>query len=166
MTVNPWRFDQDYKSRYIELNPPIHVRFQRLSHGAGLPLPSPAKPGDAGLDLAAAIDLVVPGGGTQAVPTGFAVAIPAGHFGMVVPRSGLVRHSGVTVANSPGIVDSGYRGEIVVLLLNRGQSDFEVRRGQRIAQMIVVPFSQFESVEVSALDETERGKAGFGSSGS
>lgn len=146
-------------------SPPTKLRFQRLPNGVDLPLPAPARAGDAGLDLAAARDLVVPAGGMQPVPTGFAVAIPPGHFGMVVPRSGMVRKNGITVANSPGVIDAGYRGEIIVLLLNRGEVDFTVRRGERIAQMIVQAFSFFERAEVDELDATDRGDAGFGSSG-
>lgn len=141
------------------------LRFQRLPHGAGLDLPAYAKPGDAGLDIPAATDITIGVGECLAVPTGFAVAIPAGHFGMVVPRSGLVRKHRIGVANSPGIIDSGYRGEIVVLLENRGDDFFEVRRGTRIAQMLVVPFSVFERQEVADLGETERGASGFGSTG-
>lgn len=141
------------------------LRFQRLPLGAGLPIPAYAKAGDAGLDLAAAEDAIVGVGELVPVPTGFAVAIPAGHFGMVVPRSGLVRKHRIGVANSPGIIDSGYRGEIVVLLENRGDQFFEVRRGERIAQLLVLPFSDFERAEVAELDQTERGASGFGSTG-
>ena len=149
----------------VTMQSPPRLLFQRLPHGAGLALPAPAKPGDAGLDLPAAVDAMIGVGWCQAVATGFAVAIPAGHFGMVVPRSGLVRKHRIGVANSPGIIDSGYRGEIVVLLENRGDQFFEVRRGERIAQLLVLPFSDFERAEVAELDQTERGASGFGSTG-
>lgn len=141
------------------------LRFRRLPHGAGLALPAPARLGDAGLDLRSAIDMTVAPGGTGLVPTGFALAIPAGYVGLVMPRSGLAIQFGITLANSVGVIDSGFRGELKVALKNGGGSDFEVRREMRIAQLLVMPFAIFENVEVDALDETERGSGGFGSTG-
>jgi dUTP pyrophosphatase len=100
------------------------------------------------------------------IQTGFAVAIPGNHAGLVLPRSGLAAKHGITIANSPGLIDSGYRGEIIVLLQNRGDDIFAVSPGDRIAQLLVVPFAIFEKVvEVEELDSTERGASGFGSSG-
>lgn len=145
-------------------SPALH--FQRLPHAGDLPLPSRAKPGDAGLDLCSAVDAIVHmPDGVAMIPTGFAMAIPAGYVGLIMPRSGLATKHGITLANSVGVVDSGYRGEIIVALKNGGPRDFEVRRGERIAQLLVMPFAIFENVEVEALDETERGQGGFGSTG-
>lgn len=132
-----------------------------------LPLPDYARPGDAGVDLRARHDHTIPaGGGRVAVPTGVAVALPEGHAGFVQPRSGLARDHGVTCLNTPGLIDSGYRGELVVLLVNTDPDrHHEVRRGDRIAQLVVqrVEHATFRVVE--ALDESERGAAGWGSSG-
>lgn len=157
--------DPKFKAEYVPLMPLV-LHFQRLPHAGDLPLPSRAKPGDAGLDLCSAVDAIVhmPDGVTM-IPTGFAMAIPAGHVGLIMPRSGLATKHGITLANSVGVVDSGYRGEIIVALKNGGPRDFEVRRGERIVQLLVMPFAIFENVEVEALDETERGQGGFGSTG-
>lgn len=142
------------------------LRFQRLPNASDLPLPAPAKPGDAGLDLRAAHGAIVGIGMVMPIQTGFAVAIPGNHAGLVLPRSGLAAKHGITIANSPGLIDSGYRGEIIVLLQNRGDDIFAVSPGDRIAQLLVVPFAIFEKVvEVEELDSTERGASGFGSSG-
>lgn len=132
-----------------------------------LPLPVPAKDGDAGVDLVAAETLTLaPGGGRALVPTGLAIALPAGYAGFVQPRSGLALKHGVTVLNTPGLVDSGYRGELKVCLVNLDPGEpFEVVRGERIAQLVVQAVEHVHFVEVGALDETARGDTGFGSSG-
>lgn len=132
-----------------------------------LPLPVPAKDGDAGVDLVAAETLTLaPGGGRALVPTGLAIALPAGYAGFVQPRSGLALKHGVTVLNTPGLVDSGYRGELKVCLVNLDPAEpFEVVRGERIAQLVVQAVEHVHFVEVDALDETARGDTGFGSSG-
>ena len=143
------------------------IRVRRLSHAAGLPLPERASPGSAGLDLAAAVDrpLTLAPGARSLVPTGFALELPPGWEGQVRPRSGLAVRHGVTCLNSPGTIDSDYRGEVKVLLINHGEAPFEVRRGDRIAQLVVAPVSAADVVEAEALTETERGAGGFGSTG-
>lgn len=132
----------------------------------GMTLPGYARPGDAGLDLRSAIDTVVPpGGGRVLVPTGIAIAIPPGHAGWILPRSGHALHHGVTLANAPGLVDAAYRGEIKVVLLNTDpHTPFVVERGDRIAQLVVQPFSTVVWQQVTALDGTDRG-GGFGHTG-
>lgn len=147
----------------------VAVAIQRLPHGADLPLPAYATPGAAGLDLRAAIDggavLVLPPGGRALVPTGLAAAIPPGYELQVRPRSGLAVKFGVTVLNSPGTVDSDYRGEIQVPLINHGSEPFEIRRGDRIAQAVIAAVARVTLTEVASLDETARGTGGFGSTG-
>ena len=129
-------------------------------------LPARAHEGDAGLDLYAAEPAHLDPGGRASVGTGIAVAIPAGHAGLVLPRSGLAKDRGITLPNAPGLIDSGYRGELRVLLLNADRTDaFEVAAGDRIAQLLVTPYASAEPIEVGALDDTRRGLAGFGSSG-
>lgn len=132
-----------------------------------LPLPAYAKDGDAGVDLVARENVILePGGGRALVPTGVAIALPAGYAGFVQPRSGLAFAHGVTVLNSPGLVDSGYRGELKVCLVNLDPATpFEVVRGERIAQLVVQAVEHVRFVEVDELDETARGDTGFGSSG-
>ena len=129
-------------------------------------LPTRAHEGDAGLDLYAAEPARLEPGERASVGTGVAVAIPAGHAGLVLPRSGLAKRHGITLPNAPGLIDSGYRGELRVLLLNADRTRaFDVALGDRIAQLIVTPFAAAEPIEVEALDESSRGLAGFGSSG-
>lgn len=132
-----------------------------------LPLPGHAKPGDAGVDLVAREDVVLaPGGGRALVPTGIAIALPEGHAGFVQPRSGLAAKHGVTVLNTPGLVDSGYRGELKVCMINLDPvTPFAIHRGERIAQLVVQAVARVAFVEVDELDATERGDTGFGSSG-
>jgi len=132
-----------------------------------LPLPAYARPGDAGLDLLAAEDVVLePGGGRALVPTGLAVAIPEGYAGFVQPRSGLALKHGVTCLNTPGLIDSGYRGELKVLLVNTDPSErFEVTRGERIAQLVIQGVASAVLVEVEGLDDSDRGHGGFGHTG-
>ncbi len=134
---------------------------------ADLPLPAYARPGDAGADLVARETLTLPpGGGRALVPTGAAIAIPEGYAGFVQPRSGLALKHGVTCLNTPGLIDSGYRGELKVLLVNTDPSEpFEVVRGERIAQLVIQRVEEVAFVEVDELPDSERGAGGFGSSG-
>ena len=143
----------------------LHVPVRRLD--PELPLPEYAKPGDAGVDLRATEDVTLaPGGGRGLVPTGVAVAIPRGYAGFIQPRSGLAFKHGVTVLNTPGLIDSDYRGELKVLLVNTDPSaPFQVTRGERIAQLVIQAVEHVEFVEVESLDETERGEGGFGHTG-
>jgi dUTP diphosphatase len=137
---------------------------QRLDAEAVLPLR--AYPGDAGLDLASREHVQIRPGARAVVSTGIAVAIPDGHAGLVVPRSGLAARHGLGIVNAPGLVDAGYRGEIQVVLVNTDRSEtFTVEPGMRIAQLVVVPVTAADPVEVDVLPETQRGTAGFGSSG-
>lgn len=128
-------------------------------------LPSYAHEGDAGLDLAAADETAVPAGQRVAVATGLAIAVPRGWVGLVHPRSGLALHQGVTVANAPGTIDAGYRGELKVLLVNLGPRTVVLRAGERIAQLVLQRVGQARIVEVAELDTTSRGDGGFGSTG-
>jgi len=143
------------------------VSVQRLAHGADLPLPSYATAQSAGLDLMAAVgdDVTLAPGGRQLIPTGLAIALPAGFEAQVRPRSGLALKHGITVLNSPGTIDADYRGEVQVLLINHGAQPFVIRRGDRIAQMVVAPVTQIAWNIVERLDETERGSGGYGSTG-
>jgi dUTP pyrophosphatase len=141
------------------------VRIMRLANSAGLPLPAYESPGAAGLDLRATEDAVLKPGARCLMPTGFAIALPLNFEAQVRPRSGLAVKHGVTVLNAPGTIDCDYRGEIKVPLINHGNADFVIKRGDRIAQMIVAAVAQAKFDEVAALDETARGAAGFGSSG-
>jgi dUTP pyrophosphatase len=147
----------------------IRLDVMRLPHGADLPLPSYQSEGAAGLDLLAAVAADAPviiGPGERAlVPTGLAIALPAGTEGQVRPRSGLAARHGVTVLNAPGTIDADYRGEIQVILVNLGQESFTVMRGTRIAQLIIAPVLQVTICETANLDETTRGVGGFGSTG-
>lgn len=132
----------------------------------GATLPSRANPGDAGLDLYASEERVIAPQTRATVGTGIAVEIPEGHAGLVLPRSGLAAKHGISLVNSPGLIDAGYRGEVRVLLLNTDREQaFEVKLGERIAQLLVVPFAHLEPVAVDGLGETARGDGGFGSSG-
>lgn len=132
-----------------------------------LPVPAYAKPGDAGFDLRSSVDITLPAGGGRAlVPTGLAVAIPSGYAGFIQPRSGLALKHGVTCLNTPGLIDSGYRGELKVLLVNTDPATaFEVKRGERIAQMVIQQVAEVAFVEVEALPDSDRGEGGFGSTG-
>ena len=143
----------------------VRIQITRLPHGEGLPLPSYATPGAAGMDVVAAEDIDLAPGQRHAVATGFRVAIPEGYEIQVRPRSGLAFNHGVTVPNTPGTIDSDYRGELKVLIINHGSEPFAVRRGERIAQLVpaVVTIAAFD--EVDELDDTHRGHGGFGSTG-
>lgn len=132
----------------------------------GLPLPAYAHPGDAGADLCAAEEVVLPPGGRATVGTGMAVAVPDGYAAFVHPRSGLASRHGITVVNAPGTVDAGYRGEVKVVLLNTDRAEpFTVRRGDRIAQLVVQPVTRVRFLDVAQLPGTPRGEGGFGSTG-
>ncbi|TPG21651.1 dUTP diphosphatase [Sphingomonas koreensis] len=145
--------------------PPISIAIKRLPHGADLPLPAYASAGAAGMDVVAAEDVTIAPGGRHAVATGFAMAIPEGYEVQVRPRSGLALKHGVTCLNTPGTIDSDYRGEIKVILANLGQDLFDVRRGDRIAQLVPAPVQRAMLDEVAELDQTTRGGGGFGSTG-
>ena len=146
-------------------NPSVAV--QRMPHGADLPLPTYATVKSAGLDLMAAVtsDVTLAPGARQLIPTGLAIALPAGFEAQVRPRSGLALKHGITVLNSPGTIDADYRGEVQVLLINHGQAPFVIQRGDRIAQMVVAPVTQIAWAIVEQLDQTERGSGGYGSTG-
>lgn len=124
-----------------------------------------AKPGDAGADLRSTVDALIPAGERALLPTGVSIALPAGYVGLVHPRSGLAAKHGITVLNAPGTVDAGYRGEILVTLLNTSRDDFAVSRGDRIAQLVIQQFEHAKFVAVTELPGSERGETGFGSSG-
>lgn len=145
----------------------ISIAVTRLAHADGLPLPAYATPGAAGMDIVAAVDLPVmlAPGARMAVPTGLAMAIPHGFEVQVRPRSGLALKHGLTVANAPGTIDSDYRGEVMVLLVNLGAEPVLIERGQRIAQLVAAPVTRAAMVVVDSLDATARGQGGFGSTG-
>ena len=145
----------------------VTISVSTLPHFGDLPLPTYESPGAAGMDIAAAItaDIVIAPGARHAVPSGLAIAVPAGHEVQIRPRSGLALRHGVTVANAPGTIDSDYRGEIKVILINLGEASFTVSRGMRIAQMVVAPVIQASLALVDTLDSTKRGDGGFGSTG-
>lgn len=143
----------------------IRIELKRLPHGEGLPLPAYASDGAAGLDVVAAEALILAPGARAAVATGFAIAIPEGHEVQVRPRSGLALKYGVTCLNTPGTVDSDYRGEVKVILANLGQDPFEIARGDRIAQLVPAVVLRATLDEVATLDDTVRGVGGFGSTG-
>ena len=144
---------------------PVGVRLKRLPHGHGLDLPRYATDGAAGMDVLSAEAVSLKPGQRHAVATGFAVAIPDGYEIQVRPRSGLAFKHGITVPNTPGTIDSDYRGELRVLLINHGDETFAIERGDRIAQLVLAPVTQAAWQEVDELDETTRGEGGFGSTG-
>ena len=147
----------------------VPVRVVRLAHAEGLDLPAYQTAQAAGLDLVAAVGAYAPvslrKGERVLIPTGLAIALPPGFEAQVRPRSGLALKHGITVLNSPGTIDADYRGELQVILVNLGQDDFEIRRGERIAQLVIAPVVQAALVEVDGLDDTPRGVGGFGSTG-
>jgi len=143
----------------------IEIKLFRLPHGDGLALPRYASEDAVGLDVTAAEDLILEPGQRQAVATGFAIEIPRGYEVQVRPRSGLAMKNGITCLNTPGTIDSDYRGEVKVILINLGQEPFDVRRGERIAQLVPAPVLRADFVEASELSGTERGAGGFGSTG-
>jgi dUTP pyrophosphatase len=142
----------------------VKLPFRRIDPAVSLP--SYAHPGDAGLDLASAVDVEIQPGDRAMVPTGLAVAIPDGYAGLVLPRSGLASKYGLTLANSPGLIDSGYRGEIVCAVVNLdNERSVRIQRGDRIAQLVIVPVAAVEPLLVDELPHSDRGQGGFGSSG-
>lgn len=143
----------------------VPVRVKRLPHFEGLTLPAYATEGAAGMDVLAAEDISLAPGARHAVATGLAVAIPPGLEIQVRPRSGLALKHGISVPNTPGTIDSDYRGELKVILINHGVEDFEIRRGDRIAQLVLAPVTRASWLPVDELDETSRGEGGFGSTG-
>ena len=143
----------------------VKVEVKRLAHGAGLALPAYATEGAAGMDIVSAEDVTIAPGARHAVATGLSVAIPQGYEIQVRPRSGLAFKHGITVPNTPGTIDSDYRGELKVLLINHGSEDFIIARGDRVAQLVLAPVVQAAWDEVEELDTTERGAGGFGSTG-
>lgn len=143
----------------------ISIRITRLPHGDGLPLPSYATAGAAGMDVVAAEELTLAPGARHAVATGFAIAIPEGYEVQVRPRSGLALKHGITCLNTPGTIDCDYRGEVKVILANLGSEPFAVVRGERIAQLVPAPVQRATFEEVASLDDTARGAGGFGSTG-
>jgi dUTP pyrophosphatase len=143
----------------------IEIELVRLAHGEGLPLPAYASDHAAGMDIVAAESLVLAPGARHAVATGFAIAIPEGYEVQVRPRSGLALKHGITCLNTPGTIDSDYRGEVKVILANLGDAPFEVARGERIAQLVPAHVQRAVFREVERLDETGRGAGGFGSTG-
>lgn len=144
---------------------PIDIPVKRLESAGDLPLPSYETSGSAGMDVRAAEEAVIAPANRALVGTGFAFAIPAGYEIQVRPRSGLALKKGVSIPNTPGTIDSDYRGELKVILINHGTEDFMIQRGDRIAQIIVAPVQRAILMEVADLDETERGSGGFGSTG-
>jgi dUTP pyrophosphatase len=145
--------DTDMQANFLRLDPEVEI-------------PTTAHIGDAAVDLQTRTDFSLEPGARASIPTGLVVAIPDGHAGLVLPRSGHALRSGLGVVNGPGLIDSGYRGEVSVLLINHGSERVSFAKGDRIAQLAVVPFMPVEWVEVETLDETPRGTDGFGSSGS
>jgi dUTP pyrophosphatase len=143
----------------------IEIKLQWLAHGEGLPPPSYATDGAAGLDVVAAEDVTLEPGQRHSVATGFAIAIPHGYEVQVRPRSGLALKHGITCLNTPGTIDEDYRGEVKVILANLGGEPFQVRRGERIAQLVPAPVQKAAFREVAELSETSRGAGGFGSTG-
>ena len=143
----------------------VAVRIRRLDHNRDLPLPAYATAGAAGMDVVAAEDVEIAPGARHAVATGLAIAIPPGFEIQVRPRSGLALKHGVTVPNTPGTIDSDYRGELKVILINHGHATFVVQRGDRIAQLVLAPVTRASWIEADELDATARGEGGFGSTG-
>lgn len=145
----------------------VTLRVRRLPHAADLPLPEQASPGSAGLDLRAAVpeDLLLAPGERTLVPTGLVLELPRGWEGQVRPRSGLAIRHGISLLNSPGTIDSDYRGEVKVILANLGSEAFTIRRGDRIAQLVVARVSRVEVLEATEVSSTDRGSGGFGSTG-
>jgi dUTP pyrophosphatase len=143
----------------------VRIAVRRLA--ADLPLPAYATAGSAGLDLLAAVerDIVLPPGGFAAIPTGIALALPAGYEAQVRPRSGLALRHAITVLNAPGTVDSDYRGEVAAILINHGTTEFTVTRGMKVAQLVIASHIRAEWQETETLDRTERAAGGFGSTG-
>lgn len=143
------------------------VLIKKLEHASDLPLPNYESVAAAGMDLRAAVTspMVIKPGERVMIPTGLQMALPEGYEAQIRPRSGLAIRNGITMLNTPGTIDADYRGEVKVIAINHGDEEFVVKHGDRIAQMVIAPVTQFPVVEVSDLDETERGDGGFGSTG-
>ena len=146
-----------------------NLQLKILENGYGLPIPKYESEGAAGLDLLAAIseskNIIILPGKAEMVPTGIAIALPKGFEAQIRPRSGLAAKNGITILNSPGTIDSDYRGEISAMLINHSKVNFEIERGMRIAQMVIAPVVQFNLIKTEILDDTKRGAGGFGSTG-
>ena len=146
-----------------------NLQLKILENGYGLPIPKYESEGAAGLDLLAAIEenksIIVLPGRAEMVPTGIAIALPSGFEAQIRPRSGLAAKNGITILNSPGTIDSDYRGEISAMLINHSKVNFKIERGMKIAQMVIAPVVQFNLIKTEILDETKRGAGGFGSTG-
>lgn len=145
----------------------MKLQVQRLPEGKGLPLPRYMTDHAAGMDLCAAVEeeVILAPGEARLVPTGFKIAVPAGYEAQIRPRSGLAARHGVTLLNAPGTVDADYRGQVCVVVINHGSEPFAIRRGDRIAQMVIAPVSRVEVEEVAELDDTARSEGGFGHTG-
>ena len=143
------------------------IQFKKLPHAEDFPLPAYETPFSAGMDIRAAViePVTLKPGERKLIPTGLQMAIPVGYEAQIRPRSGLAIKKGITMLNSPGTIDADYRGEVKVIAINHGQEDFEIQHGDRIAQMVIAPVTQFPIKEVETLEETERGEGGFGSTG-
>lgn len=143
------------------------VLIKKLDHAKDLPLPNYETVAAAGMDLRAAVEspIILKPGERQMIPTGLQMALPEGYEAQVRPRSGLAIRNGITMLNTPGTIDADYRGEVKVIAINHGEEEFVVNHGDRIAQMVIAPVTQFPVVEVDELDETDRGEGGFGSTG-
>ena len=145
----------------------MNCKFERLSHAKTLPLPAYESAEAAGMDVRAAVEetMIIKPGERKLVPIGFKMALPKGYEAQIRPRSGLAYKKGITMLNSPGTIDSDYRGEVKVLAINHGEEPFEINYGDRIAQMVIAPVTQATITEVKSLDETDRASGGFGSTG-
>lgn len=143
------------------------VLIKKLDHGKDLPLPNYETIASAGMDIRAALEapVILNPGERKLIPTGLQMALPEGYEAQIRPRSGLAIRNGITMLNAPGTIDADYRGEVKVIAINHGEEDFEISHGDRIAQMVIAPVTQFPVVEVDELDETDRGDGGFGSTG-
>ena len=157
--------DRVSASEGVQTQASVAVELKRLPHGEGLPLPAYATAGAAGMDVVSAEDVTLEPGARHPVATGLSMAIPHGYEIQVRPRSGLAFKHGITVPNTPGTIDSDYRGELKVLLINHGTEAFPIARGDRVAQLVLAPVVQASWQEVDELDATERGAGGFGSTG-
>ncbi|MCC6483003.1 MAG: dUTP diphosphatase [Sphingomonadaceae bacterium] len=144
---------------------PITIEIKRLAHGAGLPHPAYATAGAAGMDVVSAEDVTILPGGRYAVASGFALAIPEGYEIQVRPRSGLALKHGISLPNTPGTIDSDYRGELKIIMINLGDAPFVIKRGDRIAQLVAAPVQLARFAEVTEMADTARGEGGFGSTG-
>lgn len=145
----------------------MNCKFERLSHAKDLPMPAYESAEAAGMDVRAAVEetTIIKPGERKLVPIGFKMALPKGYEAQIRPRSGLAYKKGITMLNSPGTIDSDYRGEVKVLAINHGEEPFEINHGDRIAQMVIAPVTQATITEVKSLDETDRASGGFGSTG-